>query len=337
MPVKVSIILPIYNIEKYLRQCLNSCINQTLKDIEIICVNDGSSDNCLNILEEYAQKDSRIKIINQENQGVSIARNNGINCAVGEYILFLDPDDWISLDCCELTYNQAKENDNNFVYFAHNIYNEESGKIQKCKDLIPCEKIINQKHVDLKKTKNIQYYNNSYIWNKLYNRKWLIDNDMKFIRIKWEDTPFNVTSFLKSSNISFLDKPVYYYRKRNNSLSWTADVEDIIYSRTMPIKFILDREYSGNLLKVYLKYMYRSLLVWYYSIPYSKEQKKKFKNSMIEKFSKLKKYDYRAWIYVFLLKTGLCGIFFNYIRKIFVFLSRIQYYIKHWKETDNEQ
>ena len=85
---KLSIVVPIYNMEKYLKQCLNSCINQTLKDIEIICVNDGSTDNSLNIIREYAAKDSRIKIINQDNQGLSMARNNGFDIASGEYVLF---------------------------------------------------------------------------------------------------------------------------------------------------------------------------------------------------------------------------------------------------------
>ena len=95
---KVSIIVPVYNIEKYLAKCLDSLINQTLEDIEIICVNDGSTDNSAEILNEYAQKDCRIKIINQDNAGLSAARNTGINAANGEYIGYVDSDDWIDLN-----------------------------------------------------------------------------------------------------------------------------------------------------------------------------------------------------------------------------------------------
>ena len=98
-PVKVSVILPIYNVGKYLEQCLNSLISQTLYDIEIICVNDGSTDNCYNILEEYKQKDGRIKVIHKENEGTGIARNTGLKVATGECVAFVDPDDWIQCVC----------------------------------------------------------------------------------------------------------------------------------------------------------------------------------------------------------------------------------------------
>ena len=89
---KISVIIPVYNVEKYLAECLTSVVNQTFKDIEIICVNDGSTDNSPKILKEFAQKDSRIKIINQENQGLSAARNTGLDVATGEYVSFIDSD-----------------------------------------------------------------------------------------------------------------------------------------------------------------------------------------------------------------------------------------------------
>lgn len=95
---KVSIIVPVYNVEKYLKRCLDSLVNQTLKDIEIICVNDGSTDGSLAILDEYVRNDDRIVVINQENSGQSVARNRGIDVAKGEYIGFVDSDDWVSED-----------------------------------------------------------------------------------------------------------------------------------------------------------------------------------------------------------------------------------------------
>ena len=114
MAVKVSIIVPVYNVEKYLRKCLDSLVNQTLKDIEIICINDGSTDDSLNILQEYAREHHNVVVIDQENQGVSIARNNGINKAQGDYIGFVDPDDWVEPDMFKILYEKAEENKNSF-------------------------------------------------------------------------------------------------------------------------------------------------------------------------------------------------------------------------------
>ncbi len=104
---KVSVIIPVYNTEKYLRQCLDSVINQTLTDIEIICVNDGSTDNSTNILNEYANNDSRIIVLSQKNSGAAIARNNGINNAIGDYLYFIDSDDYVDTTFLEKMYSKS--------------------------------------------------------------------------------------------------------------------------------------------------------------------------------------------------------------------------------------
>ena len=113
--VKVSIIVPVYNVEKYLRQCVDSIVNQSLKEIEIICINDGSTDNSLQILEGYAQRDKRIKIINKRNEGLSTARNTGMEYATGEYIGFVDSDDFINEKMYENLYKNAKSNKSDIV------------------------------------------------------------------------------------------------------------------------------------------------------------------------------------------------------------------------------
>ncbi len=127
---KISIIVPVYNVEKYLRKCLDSLVNQTLNDIEIICINDGSKDSSLNILNEYAQKDSRIRLINQDNLGVSAARNAGLAVAKGEYVMFVDSDDYLELQTCELAYNKILELDADLLVFdytkLYNSHKEES-------------------------------------------------------------------------------------------------------------------------------------------------------------------------------------------------------------------
>ena len=102
--VKISIIIPVYNVEKYLHECLDSIINQTFTDIEIICVDDGSTDKSSEILEEYEQKDKRFTVISQPNKGVSAARNRGMQQAKGKYIMFVDSDDWLAHNACEQAY-----------------------------------------------------------------------------------------------------------------------------------------------------------------------------------------------------------------------------------------
>ena len=120
----VSIIVPVYNVEKYLRECLESIINQTFQDIEIICVNDGSTDNSRKILTEYAQTDSRIKITDKENGGLSSARNAGLKIAQGEFISFIDSDDWVDKTMIEKLYNNIRALNTDISICAVHQYDE---------------------------------------------------------------------------------------------------------------------------------------------------------------------------------------------------------------------
>jgi glycosyltransferase involved in cell wall biosynthesis len=120
--IKVSIVIPVYNGQKYLQKCLKSCEEQTLKDIEIIAVDDGSTDSCPQILQTFQTENKNLKIITQENKGPSIARQTGIKNANGKYISFLDNDDWLAPDFCEVMYNFAEKNNCEIVLSAHKIY-----------------------------------------------------------------------------------------------------------------------------------------------------------------------------------------------------------------------
>ena len=127
---KVSVIIPVYNVEEYLRECLDSIINQTLKDLEIICINDGSTDNSLEILKEYASKDNRIKIIDKKNEGVAQARNKGIKSAKGGFVCFVDPDDiYPSNDILESLYTGAIEHNVNICGGEFSDYNNATKEI----------------------------------------------------------------------------------------------------------------------------------------------------------------------------------------------------------------
>ena len=115
--IKVSVIIPIYNPGELLRKCIDSVLNQTLNEIEVLCIDDGSTDDSKEIIMEYCQRDSRFKLISQENSGSGMARNNGISLSKGEYIVFLDADDWIEPNMCEALYNHAKNLDVDLVLF----------------------------------------------------------------------------------------------------------------------------------------------------------------------------------------------------------------------------
>lgn len=215
--IKISIIVPVYNTEKYLKKCLDSLINQTLKDIEIICINDGSPDNSLKILKEYEKKDKRIKIIDQENQGVSVARNNGIKIANGEYIGFVDSDDYVDLDFYEKLYN-------------------DSDNVELCSTFLDNSKITNQ----------IYYY----FTNCIYKRKFIIDNNIYFPEnvTNSEDRCFLWKAVLLSNKINYTKNTHYHYIKRNGSAEQSAmsnkKTESIITS--VRIRYNLLNQYEKD-------------------------------------------------------------------------------------------
>ena len=128
-PSLITIAVAVYNAEKYLRDCMDSVVNQTYQNLEIICVNDCSTDKSLEILEEYAAKDRRIKIItNSQNSGLGVTRNVGIDAAHGEYVLFIDSDDWLDLTACEKLLSKAKENNSDIVFFSAYLVNGDEKK-----------------------------------------------------------------------------------------------------------------------------------------------------------------------------------------------------------------
>ena len=204
---KISIIIPIYNAENYLKRCLNSVINQTLKDIEIICINDCSKDNSLEILKEYSKKDNRIKIINlKENKGESKARNIGLDNTNSEYIAFLDNDDEIDLDFYEKLYNKAIKTNSDIVKAGVDIINYDK-KHQKDN--------LNE----LIKQNNSKLYFTHYWWSAIYKSSLIKENNIKFLE-KYEigeDILFLNQAILNCKKLEIIDNTYYHYHKRENS------------------------------------------------------------------------------------------------------------------------
>ena len=233
---KISIILPIYNVEEYLPKALDCLINQTLKDIEIICVEDCSLDDSLKILEGYSKKDARIRIIRQKiNQGQGVARNIGIDVAQGEYIMFLDPDDWYELNACEIFYNTAKNNSANVVESAFVKYYPESDKYIITDNY---KKLVKEFGIGIKPNQfvNIRNYSNYQIQYyelgpcyKIFSREFLKSNNIYFAPYRRaEDQPF-MFQVKMLTNIFYIDTPLYTYLIReDSSRSYQPLYEEIV-------------------------------------------------------------------------------------------------------------
>ena len=214
MGVDISIIIPVYNTEsQYLRECLHSVINQTFRNIEIICINDGSTNNSLDILREYAQKDKRIVIIDKENAGQGAARNDGLKIATGKYIMFVDSDDWLKNEACELLYNKAENDNVDIVYFNATYYNCKN----KERSMFTRVRALFNIYADKKFRVSAKYHlcalQTREPWYKIYKLDFLKQNNIKFSEYRrGEDTTFWLKLLLSRPYASILFKELYNYR-----------------------------------------------------------------------------------------------------------------------------
>lgn len=223
--VKISVILPIYNVEDYLHECMLSIINQTLKEIEVICVNDGSTDNSMNILLEYAKNDERIVILEQDNQGAGVARNTGLNKARGEYVSFLDPDDfYFDIKTLSKLYEATQKSKCYIVGGSLGVY-KENRIIFDFQD----EK---QEHVFI--NDGIISYNdfqNEYYFQKfIYNRAFIEKHGLRFPTYRrFEDPVFLVSAMIKAKEFYVIKDITYIYRTSHKKINWnTETVNDLL-------------------------------------------------------------------------------------------------------------
>ena len=273
--IKVSVVAPVYNTENYLKECLDSLINQTLPDIEIICINDGSKDSSLEILEEYSKNDSRIKIINQENQGVSVARNRGIKEAKGEYLTFVDSDDWLNLNALEIFYNTAQKRNTDVLIFSfYSWYSSED--IRKDLRLTEFSKKAENGTTFLNSYKDI-FYSPMGTWGKLYRTSLIKENNISFplnIQCGEDRSPY-VKACICAKNISVIDEPFYYYRRNvNQSLTQGGlnTVSDMYKANQLTKKMIYNFENKKQMHCIFLDEYIKSVL-WGWDISEGKSKR----------------------------------------------------------------
>lgn len=229
MSPAISIVVPIYNMEEYLPKCLDSLLGQTQRDIEIIAVNDGSTDGSLALLLRYAAEDSRIRVVDSPNQGVSAARNLGLTYCEGDYIGFVDPDDWAAADMYELMHRSALEQDVDIVMCA---YTREFGTHSKPKTYpLPDGTIYRgeevQRHItrrligplgaEVGSPEHLDAWGT--VWSKIYRRSLIRNAGCTFTDLKVigsnEDTLFNIEAFAHARSFLFLNRPLYHYWRVN--------------------------------------------------------------------------------------------------------------------------
>ncbi len=214
----VSVIVPIYNVEAYLEKCITSIINQTYTNIEIILINDGSTDTSLKICQEYQKLDNRIIILNKNNEGLSAARNDGIAKSKGKYICFIDGDDYISPNYIEKLYNDLTKHKAD-ISVCNFYYENYQGSLTKKKE---CQNQIYTSTEALKDIFLIQKNLEIMVWNKLYKKELFTKNNITFPKsMIHEDNFVTYKLFAKSKRISLINDKLYYYVQRNNSITNT--------------------------------------------------------------------------------------------------------------------
>lgn len=215
----VSIIIPVYQVEKYLDKCVTSVVNQTYTNLEIILVDDGSPDNCPTICDQWKERDSRIKVIHQVNGGLSVARNEGMKITTGEFVGFVDSDDWIELNMVEVLLTALQETDADIASCSFQEEREDSERIKN--KSIPQEKIIYSSEEALKKLFLGKRFLQNVIWNKLYRRTVIADLSFPDGKL-YEDGLLIARAFGYAGKVVCIDYPFYHYLYRLESLSHDA-------------------------------------------------------------------------------------------------------------------
>ena len=275
MKYKVSVIVPAYNATKHIYNCIDSILSQSLQDIEIIVVNDGSTDNTLEILEKLALNDNRLKIINQENQSVGAARSNGVYASNSNFIAFVDSDDTIFKDMLKIMYEKAIKNNSDIVVCDYVCVDEENNilKTKKFQNIKPhFQSMLNFKI-------------NTETWNKLYKKELFTKNNFRFKeRVFCEDLASNIELFYYAKQIDFANEPLYNYYVNPNGASYSVtskNIDDVFLALQTNKQFLI----KNNIFKKY-KEQFSFRILYQLDLMNSSKDLKQYINK------KLKEYNY---------------------------------------------
>ena len=238
--VKVSVIVPVYNVEKYLTECIDSIVKQTFEDLEIILVDDGSTDTSGNLCDDWAKRDPRIKVLHKKNGGLSSARNAGLDVAKGQYISFVDSDDKIDKNFIKFLFNDIKDTNSDIAccnYYSFDL----NGRFKQGKSF---QKRIVLTSIEGKEKLLMENYYKCYAWNKLY--KYELFNNIRYpVGKLFEDIDTTYELFNKSNQISYRSTPLYYYRQRDNSIT-ASSFTNKTYDLWNAIMYIEKREIKNS-------------------------------------------------------------------------------------------
>ena len=262
---KISVITAAYNAEKYLPQSLDSIVNQTLRDIEIICVEDCSSDNTLSILQEYAAKDDRIVILQQsQNGGCGKAWNCALDVAKGDYVMFVDADDWLELTACEEAYNQITKYNNDFVFFNFQFYDNEKQTYKvDTRRLERFKNDWNNPHIKFYEL-DYPFFGNGECWYKIYNRAFLDKHHIRFFEERFgDDLYFYAQLLVNTESASILNKVLYNYRIHESNSTKKLWYKELLLAQKECFDYCLKSKHPQLFSKFYAIAYINSLLYWF--------------------------------------------------------------------------
>lgn len=261
--MKISVIIPVYNVEQYLRQCIDSILNQTFSDYEVICINDGSTDDSGKILMEYADGNPVIKVIEQKNRGLSAARNTGLKIADGEYVLFLDSDDWLEKDALQILADAVDGQD--MLCFNGRRFIEDQIRYEAADDISQVDEISGW---DYYNRFSLQHRNFAFVCVvlRLYRRDFLRENNLLFAEgIYHEDNRFTPLACYYAENVRVIDDVLYNYRIRSSSITTTRILKrdkDLLETANMLSSFFVNKnEVDKSILYQALTHHYQAPFV----------------------------------------------------------------------------
>ena len=341
----ISIIIPVYNAQKYLKNCLNDLIDQTFRDIEIICIDDGSSDTSLNILNEYARKDNRIKVFNQPNSGPATARNVGLDHATGQYVMFCDSDDWYEKNTCQIMLNTIQNTKADMV-MCNTLFeyeSEQSKQVALSQHRIDESKYNHTCDELLKMNSKLRFQTNVLLWNKIWKMDIIRQNGIRFPDgCEHDDDAFWYMYSFFTKNIYQLNQFLYHYVVRQNSImdNYCSGKPKNKKDRMLISNAVFDFLKKNNLLKHYENDMIAIYQIQLFSALKFFDKNEKFElikpvNAKIQK-------EWNPCMRIFLLKSG--GVLFlknkhAQIRMLFRFCvyKLISLFIRNYKKRKLEE